>query len=303
VGILKRIKGALGKRGDAGPKHSLVFLRTRPFDMNERSLREAAERAFGVHLAADDPQAKNFAVVNAPTSMVKIDEWVLAVHSFLRPYVKDPEKMAETIGEGRLRRAVSLHRAWLAVDLMSAPEGVQDQHAYQMIGRLLAEFADDHCVALYHPSRRSMRVYSEEMADQLRGADPLTATAEVPHPPVTAIEADDPRMKKAVDEARSRFPEFVRAFESGEGSYHSVKAPITVGGSTEFIWIKVTEIGTSTIRGTLGNEPVDLAGLHEGDPVETTLDNLNDWLYMKDDELVGGFTVSVLSEAADRAPQ
>ena len=298
MGLIDRVKRKFSKRDKGGIKYSLVFLRRCPFPMREELLHAAAERAFKVTLPRGDPNATDFVVVNQPTSMVKVGSWVFAVHNFPTPYMEDYRHAAEEIRELRLRHAIESHRAWLSVDLLNKPEGAQDQRVYQMIGRLLAEFDDGQCLALFWPSRGNLRPYDQSMIDHLRGEHPLEATARPPIPPVTEVAGEDPRLLAAVSEARMRFPEFVRAFETGEGSYHSVKAPITVGQRTEYIWISVTDFDGPTIRGTLGNEPVDLPGLHRGDIVETTLDDLNDWVYMRDDELIGGFTVKVLEETA-----
>mgnify|MGYP003329175806 CR=1 FL=1 len=46
----------------------------------------------------------------------------------------------------------------------------------------------------------------------------------------------------AVAEATRRWPEFVAAFSARDGEGHSVKAPITRGERTEFIWIEVDRI-------------------------------------------------------------
>jgi uncharacterized protein YegJ (DUF2314 family) len=294
------LKDRFGHRSSGGRKgeitDSLVFLRRRPFPLNKVVLHAAAERAFNVTLPRGDPQARNFVLFNQPTSMVSVKGWVFAVHNFPSPYMEDYQRAAAEIPELRLRRAVESHRAWLAVDLLHKPAGEPDQQVYPMIGRLLAEFADEDCLALYWPARGNLRPYDASMADTLRSEHPLAAASA--HPPVTEASGDDPRLAAAVSEARMRFPEFVRAFEAGEGSAHSVKAPITAGGRTEFIWIGVAELDGPKIRGTLSNEPVDLPGLREGDVVETTLDDLNDWVYIRDDKLVGGFTVKVLDEIA-----
>ena len=37
-----------------------------------------------------------------------------------------------------------------------------------------------------------------------------------------------------------------------------------------------------------------MRGLKDGDPVEVRLADLNDWMYIRGEEMVGGFTVKVL---------
>ena len=92
------------------------------------------------------------------------------------------------------------------------------------------------------------------------------------------------------------WPEFAAAFENrGPKHFFSVKAEVSDGQHSEFIWINVTALEDERIVGRLGNEPVALRGLKEGDIVNTTVGELNDWMYIRDGDPVGGFTVQVLA--------
>ena len=122
--------------------------------------------------------------------------------------------------------------------------------------------------------------------------------------PVVGVGADDPRMQEAVATARARWPEFVAAFENrGDGGTFSVKAPVTDGDATEFIWLEVTALEGDHIHGHLGNEPVSLPRLRLHDPVRVAVADLNDWIHIAPatDELHGGFTIQVLTEAYQEA--
>jgi uncharacterized protein YegJ (DUF2314 family) len=108
-------------------------------------------------------------------------------------------------------------------------------------------------------------------------------------------------MKAAVAEARQRWPEFVAAFQSRAGEYFSVKAPIRSAGNTEFIWIHVDALDGDTVRGRLGNDPVDLGHLKEGDAVSVPLGEVNDWAFLQAGQPIGMFTVSVLQAVQNEA--
>jgi uncharacterized protein YegJ (DUF2314 family) len=104
-------------------------------------------------------------------------------------------------------------------------------------------------------------------------------------------------MKAAVEEARCRWTEFVEAFENRQpDQLFSVKAPFSQGDECEFMWLNVSAIENDTIYGELGNDPVNLEGMKEGDRLHVKLSDLNDWIYLKDGELHGGFTAKVLEE-------
>jgi uncharacterized protein YegJ (DUF2314 family) len=80
----------------------------------------------------------------------------------------------------------------------------------------------------------------------------------------------------------------------------SVKAPVSVNGVTEFIWISVTAMENQIIYGTLSNQPVNLNGLSKGDRVRVPVSALDDWIYSLRGQTHGGFTVKILSDLARR---
>jgi uncharacterized protein YegJ (DUF2314 family) len=96
----------------------------------------------------------------------------------------------------------------------------------------------------------------------------------------------------------------VAAFDERAGENFSVKAPVTYGDNTEFIWIEVTALEGDRIYGRLGNDPVDLGPLKFGSNVSVPLEDLNDWCYIdRRRNLVGAFTVAAVQEAARRRKQ
>jgi uncharacterized protein YegJ (DUF2314 family) len=111
-------------------------------------------------------------------------------------------------------------------------------------------------------------------------------------------------MLAAVAEARARFPEFVAAFEGRDGDEEqvfSVKAPFGVEDEVEFMWLQVTGIENDVVYGVLGNEPAR-GKLKLGDRVRTSVAQINDWVYLRNDEMIGGFTVKVLDDRSKRGP-
>jgi uncharacterized protein YegJ (DUF2314 family) len=104
-------------------------------------------------------------------------------------------------------------------------------------------------------------------------------------------------MQAAVAEARRRWPEFVAAFEQRRaGQLFAVKAPITDGNNTEFMWAAVTAIEGDLVLGTLENEPVDLKNFRYGGRVRIPSIDLNDWIISEGDSHRGGFTINVLTD-------
>ena len=122
---------------------------------------------------------------------------------------------------------------------------------------------------------------------------------------VVQLGADDPGLVAAAAEAKRRWPEFVAACnEHRPGRKCAVKyaAPIK-GGGAEHIWIVVTALGSGTISGTLGNNPVENIGLKYGDAVTIQTDDVRDWLFTDGQSMTGGFSIETLRNAADQREQ
>jgi uncharacterized protein YegJ (DUF2314 family) len=178
------------------------------------------------------------------------------------------------------------------------PDQQPRESAYPHIGKLVAEFADEDCLAVLAPETSKIVPYDSSLEESLRSKEPLRLFDFPAKVPVIEVPDDDPRMKKAVKEARRRWPEFVTAFEQRElDDFFSIKAPIREGENCEFMWVNATAIEGERIFGTLGNDPVLLKKVRDGDRVVVSVADLNDWMYIKKgaEDYVGGFTVKVLS--------
>ena len=81
--------------------------------------------------------------------------------------------------------------------------------------------------------------------------------------------------------ARANLPALRKAFNAGlaPGEYIQVKAPFaTPKGSSEWMWVEITEWKGSDIRGLLKNEPFDIPDLHGGQIVQVQEANVFDYI-------------------------
>jgi len=230
---------------------------------------------------------------------------LLLIHNVDAPYFDDPDAVAESVREIRVRQAIEQHRAWVAVDVVQwfgAEDDEGRRHAYRLIARLLAELADENCLAVVEPVEGRVFLYDPTTEEKLRSDDPLEALCDWYYPPVLVIEADDPEMQAAVNEARRRWPDFVAAFEARHDQHGDeeppflVKAPFTDGEHVEFMWVRVTGIENQIIYGVLENMPANVRSIHVGQRVRVRLDNLNDWMCILDGKPAGAFTLQVLAK-------
>jgi uncharacterized protein YegJ (DUF2314 family) len=172
---------------------------------------------------------------------------------------------------------------------------------YQRLGKLFAELLDERCLLIYLPDSKLAYPINEDTEAALRSKDPVRALQETVTVPIVEVSGDDPSMEEAVAKARAEWPRFVEAFEAGTGEKFSIKAAITRGGNTEFIWISVTAIEGKQAYGELGNDPVNLGSLKLGSKVSVPIGDVNDWLYLDGQQkMVGGFTIQAVQKASRR---
>lgn len=290
---------------------SLVYLLREPRPLSERMLRDRLSNTLGVALSAGEPEAThslvqmtppstdNFASLRATMFMLRLEDRIFGINNAATPYVQDRESFADAIPDGRLQRAIREHTAWLSVDLVSGCSSQDDkQRAYRIIGRAMAGLAGEDCLAIYCPELGRCNEFDDSLVELLRSDEPLALFDACTFAPVLNVNADDPRFKAAVEEARKRWPEFAAAFHAQPNTEapYIVKARFEEGGRVEFMWATVTAIEDDTIHGTLENTPNELRGIRAGDAVRIALEDLNDWLYLKGEESVGGFTQKIMVE-------
>ncbi len=305
---------------DDEPFVSLVLLLREPQYLDARILAQIASAAWRADVDVIDPDTG----VDDPTTDAEPDAsfagqpavggamphffcyhplGFFSVHCFDEPYFDDPEDVAATIPELRAQQAVAQHRAWLSVDLLQwLGEDDNPVAPYRLIGKLLAELADENCLAVLDPDEGLVFVYDPETERKLRSENPLMELRRMYYAPIAAVDSDDAEMQAAVAEARRRWPEFVAAFEQRDPDSEApflIKAPFSYADFTEFMWVQVTGIENRYIYGTLGNEPANIPDLHEGSRVRVSEDDVNDWMCLVGGRPQGGFTLKVLGRNLD----
>jgi uncharacterized protein YegJ (DUF2314 family) len=264
------------------PLVSVVLLLHEPLNLTEQRLHSAIRNAWG----RDTREEDNEHVLHKPSvCIVKFEEMVLLINNVRQPYVTEEyrQNQASTeFKEKRQLRAVMEHRAFFTVDLMNPenPKRKVRRDCYKRMCTLAAEFVDNNCMAVSLPETGQFRPYDADLKNALKSDDPLAALARWVDVPVIMLEEDDPKLRAAAEEARTRWPEFVEAFHShGADQLFSVKAPFRDGDDVEWMWIRVSEIEVDAVEGNLANTPVSLRNIREGDHVRTPISLVADWIY------------------------
>jgi len=234
----------------------------------------------------------------SPSFIIDAEDRTFRIENVDAPYFEQPQKVAAEMRELRLRKVVAEHRAWLAVEFVRSQKTEQATAIYQLIGKLIAELCDSDCLAVLAPAMGAINVYDDEIREGLCEKDPAELLNNFIHAPVVNISPADPRMRQAVEEAKKRWPEFVKAFERRSGDQHfSIRAPFGDGKHTEFMWVGVTAIENDVIYGKLGNEPLHVRGMNAGETVKVRVGDMNDWMFTEGKRMRGGFTIEAIRQA------
>ncbi|MFM7110984.1 MAG: DUF2314 domain-containing protein [Planctomycetota bacterium] len=300
IGVMTR------RRRQVEQRHvSIVGLTRMAIPLTSESIARAASRAWDADLGNGASEGIDGFVASVGNlhSIVHNGKMFL-LHSFANPYDASPDENAQSLSDPRIRSLFLEHRGWFSCDAAginckSSPD--ESQAAYRQLARLFSELLDDACLLIYLPELKAAYPVNEKTLEALAGEDPVRALNETATVPAAETHGDTPPLVTAVTKARETWPLFVEAFESGLGSNFSIKAPVTVGGKTEFIWITVLGTEGDLIFGKLANHPVDLGHLKMGSRISARLQDLNDWIYTSPDgRAVGGHTIDALNKVRSR---
>ena len=287
------------------PLASLVLFQREPKYLEANILARILQTAWGQpYRSGDEPDAADddseFNVVGEnPIYMITGDQGVFVVHNHDEPYFEELDEVVDSIGELRLRKAVSDHVAWLSVDwLMGTNPEAELSTIYERIKVLIEELSDEDTLAVFRPESSQIRVWSADVAAQWHNQSLDDFFNEVDNVPVVPVEADDPLMVEAVEQAKQRLPEFLDAHRdrTERETDFVAKVRLSCGDNVEHIWINLIGAEPRFLHGTLANDPVNLGDLKIDDQVEVPIEDVSDWGYIKEGESVGFFTVAAMAK-------
>jgi uncharacterized protein YegJ (DUF2314 family) len=305
MGLWKRIKAWLGLGKNEGDTKlvSFVLLLAKPVKLNSSLLTKVVSKAWKLELSDDNKDATEFVVGEDPMYITQTRHGIFSINNFGRRYF-DGEPTAE-ISDLRLRRAVDQHVAWMSVDRMG-DEPTEDE-AYPLIGKLITALGRSVKTPplVYWPDGQMGLTFNDEVATALCSDDPRQAFIQAVGPvPVMGADGDDPRMKKAIAEAKRRWPEFIQRFENRQASEKfAVKTGFGKKSAKEYMWVEVTGIENGMIFGKLSNEPMGKYGIKFGDLVRKPETAVIDWLISDDTEMIGAFTNKAIEAMQQSQPK
>lgn len=281
--------------------YSLVVLLSEPRKPEDLRLEEALRRAYGI-----TPETYELPPVPGGWARgFQMEGNRMVVNLSSQPYWDHVQPLLDELPERRLKKSVGDHRGWLAVDVLDPAIGAEEEALYRLIGRLLAELAGPDSTVLLRPQTGTFQLYDPGMLPVLRSHEPLDAFGVRTQTEVADLAATDraeAELAAATAEARRRWPEFVSAWKARRpDELFGVKAEFREGAAEEHMWVDVLEVSPDSVRGTLGNDPVDVKGLKLGDPVELKVSEIEDWSVSgKQGVRLGGFSIAIVERATRR---
>ncbi len=289
MGLLGRLFG----RGNKNPISLVMLLSEKDTVVREKLRAMAAESKEGDEVRwaslgpfpAEDgsPGGEGFGLATPAGGMGII----ICDHEYVPDVGVVAQSMPEHLGEPFRR-----HKAWIAVDWMGKKPKKFDP--YVMIGPIAKLLIPETCILLYMPARSRASLPTPTLLEALESEDWISVFDDVGSDHTVQATADDDELERIAEQARASLPEFVMAYESGDGESFCVKAPFTDGKKTEHMWVRITEIADDGFVGELGNAPA-IKGYREGQIVSVPIDDIEDWIFLRDGEMVGGESSKLLA--------
>jgi uncharacterized protein YegJ (DUF2314 family) len=116
-------------------------------------------------------------------------------------------------------------------------------------------------------------------------------------PPIVGVRSADDEMNAAIAYARDTLPTFWASCDAPKPTEtgHTLKVRFDVGADVEHIWVSgVEKLSDGNYSGRLANEPSDLLGKDIDDQVEFKEVDISDWMFMRNDKIVGGETIKAI---------
>ena len=114
---------------------------------------------------------------------------------------------------------------------------------------------------------------------------------------IYSVESEDEEMNKAIINAQKTYNDFLNAFKNPDSlmSDFAVKMKFDYGSSSgEHMWLGDLHFKSEKLFGILNNDPVEIKTVKLGDTLGIIQDKISDWMYLKNNKLVGGHTIKVL---------
>jgi len=112
-----------------------------------------------------------------------------------------------------------------------------------------------------------------------------------------SVTNEDEEMNKAVLEAQKTYNDFLSALKKQDSLMEnfSVKMRFDYGDNNgEHMWLDDLYFKNEKLFGVLSSDPIEVKTVKSGDTLEVVRNRISDWMYLRNNKLVGGYTIKVL---------
>jgi uncharacterized protein YegJ (DUF2314 family) len=131
------------------------------------------------------------------------------------------------------------------------------------------------------------------------GKDNIRISKRKDEPDVYHVNDDEQAMADAIEKVQLTLHYFKLSLLSPlpQHQYFSLKARLREGENVEHIWLtEVSYDDSDNFYGHVGNVPLDLTNIKEGQKIGVSVDDVTDWMIVENGRLIGGYTLRVLRE-------
>ncbi|CAA6678209.1 Unannotated [Lentimonas sp. CC4] len=112
---------------------------------------------------------------------------------------------------------------------------------------------------------------------------------------ITSVPNTDTSMDEAIAQARLELPAITERFLRGELEAFTVKVKIVDDDDqTEHMWLSKPSYANGKFTGTFESEPRNVTNITVGQTYSASLAEITDWMYMKNGQMVGNYTLRAM---------
>jgi len=111
---------------------------------------------------------------------------------------------------------------------------------------------------------------------------------------------DEAEMEKAIANARKGAHHFIAALQAGDATNYAIKAPIRdKKEGVEHFWLINIVLTNGRFVGEVNNKPGIVKNVKLGDRYSVAIDEISDWMFVRNDLMHGNYTSRVLFPLMD----
>jgi uncharacterized protein YegJ (DUF2314 family) len=115
-------------------------------------------------------------------------------------------------------------------------------------------------------------------------------------PGYAEVSDNDKQMDRAVQNAQETLGFFIAALKAKKNgdTVFEIKKGFVDGDKVEHLWIRKVRYDGKNFHGQVDNHPEEVNDVHQGQHVTVAPGDVDDWMFLKDGKLIGGYTTRVL---------